>query len=249
MLDTILDSSQRGNDDNFSLSQALLQHTNISVDLESLGLMDQATHTQNAGESITDQQFLDRSRCQAESHLIKAKIVYKLYKNLDLSENEKKYQQAWLSAVDVNTSLLDDECLVPKKPSNLTINDLLADEVYALNSLPKVELNRSMHDSFALNDLVLELVQVIDVQTVRDVELTILEDKIKNEWDLSQEFKLVRRRNKEIDFVLQEYEELVWRFSGQFGERDFQGMKDMLSVGRGEDHFDRQFIEQDEKSL
>jgi len=43
------------------------------------------------GESIADQQFLDRARCQAESDLIKAKIVYKLYKNIDLSENEKTY--------------------------------------------------------------------------------------------------------------------------------------------------------------
>jgi len=116
---------------------------------------------------------------------------------------------------------------------------MLADEVYALNSLPKVHIDREMNGHFALNDLCMELNQVIDSQTVRDVELTMLEEKIKSKWDLSQEFKLTRRRNKEIDFVLQEYEELVWRVAGQFSERDLQGIKEMLAVGRGEDHFDR----------
>ena len=91
---------------------------------------------------------------------------------------------------------------------------LQADELYALNSLPKVEIDRQSSGHFALNDLCVELASVLDWQTVRDIELTVLQDKIRHEWDLSQEFRLTKRRNKEIDFVLQEYEELAWRVSG-----------------------------------
>lgn len=167
-----------------------------------MGVLDQVNHTQDAGESISDQDYLTRARCQAESDLIKAKIVYKLYKNLELSAQEKAYQKKWLDTISADSCLLDNQCLVPSKPSSLRITDMLADEVYALNSIPKVHIDRMQAGHFALNDLCMELNQVIDKETVRDVELTMLETKIRDKWDLSQEFKLTRRRNKEIDFVL-----------------------------------------------
>jgi hypothetical protein len=148
-----------------------------------------------------------------------------------------------------SSSGLLDECLVPEVPSSLKIEDLKPEEMFALNSLPKVELLREKHGKFSLNDLCVELSQVIDKDTVRKVELSCLEKKIAEEWKLSHEFKLVTTRNKEIDLVLAELEELAWRISGQFTDRDVQGIKEMLEIGRGEDHFDQSFVKQDFESL
>lgn len=50
-------------------------------------------------------------------------------------------------------------------------------------------------------------------------------------------------RNKEIDLVLAELEELAWRVSGKFTDRDVRGIKEMLEIGRGEDLFDKAFVE------
>jgi hypothetical protein len=37
---------------------------------------------------------------------------------------------------------------------------------------------------------------------------------LKKEWNLASDFKLVDHRNKEIDLVLEELEEIAWRTSG-----------------------------------
>ena len=71
-----------------------------------------------------------------------------------------------------------------------------------------------MHGDFALNDLLLEVSQVFDQQTVRDLELTCLQHAKKQEWQLSSEFKLVTRRNKEIDNVVERLEEYAFRSAG-----------------------------------
>ena len=71
-----------------------------------------------------------------------------------------------------------------------------------------------MHGDFALNDLLLEVSQVFDQQTVRDLELTCLQHAKKQEWQLSSEFKLVTRRNKESDNVVERLEEYAFRSAG-----------------------------------
>lgn len=65
---------------------------------------------------------------------------------------------------------------------------------------------------------------------------------MKKEWNLASDFKLVDHRNKEIDLVLEELEEIAWRTSGQFTQNEVKAIKDMFLVGRGQDHFDRQFL-------
>jgi len=37
---------------------------------------------------------------------------------------------------------------------------------------------------------------------------------MKNDWKLGKDFKLVTKRNKEIDLVLAQYEEMAFRASG-----------------------------------
>ncbi len=56
--------------------------------------------------------------------------------------------------------------------------------------------------------------QLFDNQTVRAVELTCLEEAMREEWALGPDFKLVARRNKEIDQVLSRLEELAFRSAG-----------------------------------
>lgn len=112
-----------------------------------------------------------------------------------------------------NQTLID-ECLVPTKPSSLSIQDLDADCVYNLESIPNVSLPRSTFGNFALNDLCVELAQVLDKEVIRNVEISCLQSELKKEWNLQQDFNLVETRNKEIDLVLQELEETAWRIAG-----------------------------------
>jgi len=68
-----------------------------------------------------------------------------------------------------------------------------------LNSVPRVSLSMKDHGKFALSDLILEVSQVFDQQSVRDIELSCLQSSMKNDWQLSGEFNMVKRRNREID--------------------------------------------------
>jgi len=67
-----------------------------------------------------------------------------------------------------------------------------------------------------LSDVVLELSHFIDHNTVRKVELSVLEDNLKDEWKLADDFGLVERRNKEIDLIMREMEETSWRAANVF---------------------------------
>jgi hypothetical protein len=49
--------------------------------------------------------------------------------------------------------------------------------------------------------------------------------------------------------VLNELEEVAWRSAGQLNEKDVNHLKAMLSVKRNRDYFDRQFYDNDMKSL
>lgn len=57
------------------------------------------------------------------------------------------------------------------------------------------------------------------------------------------------KRNKEIDNVIEQFEEWAWRASGQFTQREVENLKNMFKVGRGIDTFDRTYINQDLQSL
>lgn len=59
------------------------------------------------------------------------------------------------------------ECMVPPQPSQAKLSELNPEDIYTLNSIPRVKIDRDEHGGFALNDLVLELSQVFDHYTVR----------------------------------------------------------------------------------
>ena len=56
----------------------------------------------------------------------------------------------------------------------------------------------------------------IDEETVNRVELDVMSNRIRSEWELPQDFQVIETRNKEISMILNELEELAWRSSGSF---------------------------------
>ena len=69
-----------------------------------------------------------------------------------------------------------------------------------------------------MNDLVLELSHFIDPEMIRKVEVGLLEANLRRKWQLSEDFNLIERRNKEIDLVMHEMEEVSWRAADMFDQ-------------------------------
>jgi len=84
---------------------------------------------------------------------------------------------------------------------------------------------------------------------VRKVELSLLEDTLKKKWVLADDFSLVDRRNKEIDLVMHEMEEVTWRTAALFDAREKKFIEDMVFIDRGHDAFENAFLEIDRQSF
>lgn len=204
-------------------------------------------------ESLSDDRYLNLARRRAEAKLIKLKLIHKLYQGgEELTANERLYLKQWVgdlkSGKERNLLNLRDSML-PKHNTHLTINDLDAKTLYTLNSISRVNIDRERHGVYALSDLVLELSHFLDEEVVNKVETEIFSERMRQEWGLSKDFKAVESRNKEIGLVLNELEELAWRSAGQFTEKEFEGVKAMISVKRNKDLFDQQFYENDMESF
>ena len=90
---------------------------------------------------------------------------------------------------------------------------------------------------------------LIDSQTVRNIELAMMEKKLKEDWDLHDSFQLVDKRNKEIGMVMLELEELAWRGSAMFTDKEYDSIKQLVSVDRNWRAFDKEFYDNDMKSM
>ena len=141
--------------------------------------------------------------------------------------------------------------MVPEEPSNLTLAEgLSAEDFYTLNSLSRVSIqDAAQRNEIALNDLVLELSHFIDPETIRKVELGFLEENLRKEWRLSDDFNLVERRNKEIDLVMSEMEELSWRAADMYDEQEKNYIEDIVFFDRGMDAFENSFLDMDRESF
>ena len=132
---------------------------------------------------MNDQNYLDYRRRVCESSLIKSKIIYKVNKDLQLTKNESLYLKKWVMQAQTNKeSILGHQTMVPSKSSQMKIEDLKPEDMYAFNQISGVELKREKHGAYALNDLVVEVGHFIDTNTLRKVELTCLENKLRSEW-------------------------------------------------------------------
>ena len=201
---------------------------------------------------MTAEEFLNKERCRAETDLIKARITYKVHSNIDLSKSELRYLNEWMVKSSETAALLPQaDLLVPDQPSKLTLAEALsADDFYSLNSLSRVSIQGDdQKHAIALNDLILELSHFIDTNTVRKVELSLLEDNLKAQWELADDFSLVERRNKEIDLVMREMEETSWRAANVFDKQDKQYIEDMVFFDRGLDAFENAFLDIDRSSF
>lgn len=232
------------------MSKALDNYLEVNVDVKALGLLPQSATNDPVSGSLSDQEFLNKHRVWAESALIKSTIVYKLHNKLSLSKNEKKYLKLWVTSARESQSLVTGENLMaPQRPSALKISDMTAEDFYALATIPGVKFDRNTHKNFALNDLVLEMAHFVDRDTIKRVELKMLESKLRSEFGLGENFGLVEKRNKELDYLHQELEEAQWRLAAKIDQREETAIKDMLWVGRGIDKFDKVFLELDRKSF
>lgn len=209
------------NEDLYNLSTALPANVDIQYDVKSLVksefVYDMEPELIDRG--ISDEEYLMIARKRAESKLIKMKIIYKLDKSHELTENEKVYLKHWKDDITKNEKrnvLNLRDSLIPNKPSGLTLNDIDAKNYYTLNSISKVEFDRTKHGKYALNDLVLELSHFLDEEVVNKVESEMLSERLRHEWGVTKDFKIVETRNKEISIVLNELEELAYRAAGEF---------------------------------
>lgn len=139
--------------------------------------------------------------------------------------------------------------MLPVHESKLSMKDIDAKNYYALNSIPRVHIDRDMHGKFALNDLVLELGHFLDEEVVNKIEAELYSERLRKEWGLSTDFKVIETRNKEIGLVLDELEELAFRSAGMFNDKDVNFIKKMISVKRNKDIIDQQYYDNDMKSL
>jgi len=113
----------------------------------------------------------------------------------------------------------------------------------------RVAIERDRHGQYSLSDLVVELSHFLDEDVVNKVETEIFSERLRSEWGLSPDFKVIETRNKEIGLVLNELEEVAWRSAGQLTEADFENIKKMFSVKRNKDYFDKQFYDNDMASM
>ena len=75
--------------------------------------------------------------------------------------------------------------MVPATYSKSSIgNTLTAEDIFALNQIPNVDLSREAHGQFALSDLVLEASHFLDEEVVNRLEMQILSQKVKEDWNL-----------------------------------------------------------------
>lgn len=124
-----------------------------------------------------------------------------------------------------------------------------ADDIFTLNSIPRVEIDRQKHGNYAINDIIVELSHFLDQDLVDKVNLSLLSDKMRDDWGLHPDFQLVETRNKEIEQIVNQLEEACFRMSGQFDEKDYHDIKRMFSIKRDKDAFDKAFYQNDMDSM
>lgn len=97
--------------------------------------------------------------------------------------------------------------------------------------------------------MIVEVSHFLDEEVVNKVETEIFSDRLRKEWGLGNDFKVIETRNKEISHVLNELEEVAWRSAGTLDSKDFDYLKRMLSIKRNKDTFDKDYYTQDMDSF
>jgi len=140
--------------------------------------------------------------------------------------------------------------MLPDQHTSLDIGKgLPAEDIFTLNQIPNVHIDRKKHGDYALSDLVLEVAHFLDEEVVNRVEMEIMSTRLRQDWDLPSDFKLIETRNKEISHIINEFEEVAWRMAGAYDEEHIKTLIEMFSINRNQDAYDRIFYDNDMKSL
>jgi hypothetical protein len=170
------------------------------------------------------EEYLRRKRLKSESTLIKARILYKLHNDTALSSNETAYLKLWMEDLSHASLTNTSSTLVRNKLTNLKIVDLPESDTKTFESLHGVSISNSEKD-FSANELLLELSNFIDEETIKNFELRIKEKEELSGWGVSADSssfsKLIPNyRNKEITLANRHIEEYLWRKSGHLTDSE-----------------------------
>lgn len=139
--------------------------------------------------------------------------------------------------------------MVQDQHTSQNINGLSAEDIFTLNQIPNVSLERKKHGNYALSDLVLEVAHFLDEEVVNRVEMEIMSSRLRQDWNLPSNFQIIETRNKEISSVINEFEEVAWRMAGVYDDDHTETLVKMFSINRNQDAYDRIFYDNDMKSL
>jgi len=117
--------------------------------------------------------LLGQHRKRAETKLIKASIMKKVYDGIELSEIEKKYVKKWFNELRESEEDNVNNTCVSKKESKLTLVELTGMDRYKLNNIPLVNITNEYKD-FALSDFIFEISHFIDNSFVESVTLCLM---------------------------------------------------------------------------
>ena len=242
VLDNMLLSKQSHEKSDLNVGTHVIKKKDIHYNFESL-IRDENNYDRDErvySDEFSDENFLLKQRREAESNLIKTKILHKLHEDRPLTSNEKAYLKRWNEELKSGKYLSVRDCMVPNDHSQKTLGALSSSDKQHLHSLALVDT--SGLDAYALNDVVLELNHFLDTKTIQTVQKEVLVENLKNEWDLPKDYMLSERRNKEIDLVMGEIEEKAYRHAGKFEPHELEGMKRMYKTKRGEGIFDKAWV-------
>ena len=195
------------------------------------------------------EKYLDLKRRVSERNFILIKIIVKSIQNKPLSEKENKYLEKLTQNISSANILNIDLVTVNENSSNLQFKDLSSNDIYAMNTLGNVDIKEDLYN-FALSDLVLELNNFIDNNTINKIIYEIFSNKKSKDFNFdNQKNSLFDVSNKEPILLNQEIKETIWRISGFFDELDSEKLKNFLRVKRGKSTFDKFWLGIDEASL
>lgn len=242
ILDNMLLSKQSYDKSDLNVGSHVIKKKDIHYNFEAL-IRDENNYDRDErvySDEFTDESFLLQQRREAESNLIKTKILHKLHEDRPLTSNEKAYLKRWNKELKSGKYLSLRDCMVPNDHSHKTLGSLTSSDKQHLHSLELVDT--SGLESYALNDIIVELNHFLDTKTIQVVQKEVLVENLKNEWELPKDYMLNERRNKEIDLVMGEIEEKAYRHAGRFEPHELEGMKRMYKTKRGEGVFDKAWV-------
>jgi hypothetical protein len=198
--------------------------------------------------NLKSHDFLYTKRRQAERNLILLKIIKTLSDpSSSLSQNEIRYLKHIIDETSNTKNTNLNHIALPAHVTKLKFSDLSANDIYSLNSLYNVEIDKKYND-FSISEVALQFSFFIDNTTINKLLLSLYENFVIKK-DKVQTTQIFNYENKEPTMISNEVKETLWRLSSFITEDDKVKLKDMLRVKRTKAKFDKIWLELDEKSL